>query len=105
MMTYFCLCETSEIFKLFFFFFFSGLDPTGPMIPVSLRLRAGMAKNVQVIHSNAGTFGDSSSSGTINFCINGGKIQPHCYNSSKSNSLLEKLVNFKKYNIIQLTLL
>jgi len=33
---------------------------------------------VQVIHSNAGNYGESGKLGKIDFCLNGGKIQPLC---------------------------
>ncbi|EEB13471.1 beta-glucosidase, putative [Pediculus humanus corporis] len=58
-----------------------GLDPAGPMITSMTRLKSEMANDVQVIYTNAGKFGDIFTDGKVNFCINGGKIQPKCRNS------------------------
>lgn len=59
-----------------------GLDPARPIIEYhasqSYRLTRDDADYVQIIHTNAGTLGQVSFTGTLDLCINGGKIQPFC---------------------------
>lgn len=33
---------------------------------------------VQVIHTNAGTLGQIGLTGSVDFCVNGGTLQPYC---------------------------
>ncbi|XP_055710718.1 phospholipase A1 VesT1.02-like [Phlebotomus papatasi] len=59
-----------------------GLDPARPLVEnhasQTFRLTRDDAKIVQVIHTNAGKLGQLSSSGTVDFCVNGGRQQPYC---------------------------
>ncbi|XP_059617747.1 uncharacterized protein LOC132262483 [Phlebotomus argentipes] len=59
-----------------------GLDPARPLVEThadnTFRLTRDDAKVVQVIHTNAGKLGQLSSSGTVDFCVNGGRQQPYC---------------------------
>lgn len=48
------------------------------------RLDSGDAKSVQVIHTNAGHYGEGGRVGHIDFCINGGRRQPYCGNSTST---------------------
>lgn len=57
------------------------LDPARPLIPAANRLNSGDANAVHVIHTNAGHYGEAGRSGHVDFCINGGKIQPYCENA------------------------
>lgn len=61
-----------------------GLDPARPLIPPGLnfRLDSGDAKSVQVMHTNAGYYGEGGRVGHVDFCVNGGKRQPYCSNTS-----------------------
>lgn len=63
-------------------FFSLGLDPARPLVenksPGSFRLTKNDADVVQIIQTNAGTLGQLSQSGTLNYCVNGGREQPYC---------------------------
>ncbi|XP_040172037.1 phospholipase A1-like isoform X1 [Anopheles arabiensis] len=63
------------------------LDPARPLIkPGGVnRLDQGDAKYVQVIHTNAGHYGEGGRVGHIDFCVNGGRRQPYCGNSTNIN--------------------
>ncbi|KAK9702891.1 Lipase [Popillia japonica] len=63
------------------------LDPARPLIPAASRLNSGDASAVQVIHTNAGHYGEAGRSGHVDFCINGGKIQPYCENAGFDEQL------------------
>jgi len=56
-----------------------GLDPAKPIIQhhgsKSFRLTEDDAYHVQLILTNAGQLGQSLLSGSINFCVNGGRDQ------------------------------
>lgn len=55
-----------------------------------------MADAVQVIHTNAGVYGESGKLGKVDFCLNGGKTQPFCENTtSKYYNNFFKLVSNK----------
>lgn len=60
----------------------TGLDPARPLIErhasESYRLTRDDANVVQIIHTNAGTLGQESLTGSIDLCINGGSLQPFC---------------------------
>lgn len=60
------------------------LDPARPLIrPGSKnRLDIGDAKSVQVMHTNAGFYGESGRIGHVDFCVNGGRRQPYCANTT-----------------------
>ena len=51
------------------------LDPARPLIRPGNqnRLDAGDARAVQVIHTNAGYYGEAGRIGHIDFCVNGGR--------------------------------
>lgn len=59
-----------------------GLDPARPLIEKhashSYRLTRDDASVVQIIHTNAGTLGQQSLTGSLDLCINGGSLQPFC---------------------------
>lgn len=60
----------------------SGLDPAGPFFSYTdpaVRLDPGDAKNVDVIHTDAGLLGTSQNVGHIDFFPNGGSRQPGCF--------------------------
>lgn len=42
------------------------------------RLTRDDADVVQIIHTNAGTLGQQSLTGSLDLCINGGSLQPFC---------------------------
>lgn len=42
------------------------------------RLDVGDAEFVEVIHTNAGYYGEIDRIGHVDFCVNGGKVQPFC---------------------------
>lgn len=60
----------------------TGLDPAKPLIEnhagKSFRLTKDDAHFVQIIHTNAGFLGQSLLTGHIDFCVNGGRLQPYC---------------------------
>ena len=64
-----------------------GLDPARPLIRDQkvFRLDSGDAFAVHVFHTNGGHYGSLQKSGTIDFCLNGGRIQPFCENSRDVN--------------------
>lgn len=59
---------------------FIGLDPARPLIKPGgpNRLDSGDAKSVQVIHTNAGHYGEGGRIGHVDICMNGGRKQPYC---------------------------
>lgn len=60
-----------------------GLDPARPLIEnkasAQFRLTRDDANVVQIIHTNSGGLGQVSRTGSVDFCINGGKMQPFCH--------------------------
>lgn len=60
------------------------LDPARPLIAPGIgnRLDSGDAKSVQVMHTNAGYYGEGGRVGHVDFCVNGGKRQPYCTTTS-----------------------
>lgn len=62
---------------------FLGLDPARPLVRngAPLRLDAGDANSVQILHTNAGHYGEGGRLGHMDVCINGGRSQPYCENS------------------------
>lgn len=62
----------------------SALDPARPLIAPGIgnRLDSGDAKSVQVMHTNAGYYGEGGRVGHVDFCVNGGKRQPYCSSTS-----------------------
>lgn len=60
-----------------------GLDPASPIVERHLshrfRLTRDDARVVQIIHTNAGVLGQEAATGSIDFCINGGRNQPFCH--------------------------
>lgn len=61
------------------------LDPARPLIRTVTTLKPGMAEAVHVIHTNAGLYGEMGKLGKVDFCLNGGKVQPHCENTTKAD--------------------
>lgn len=59
-----------------------GLDPARPLIEKhasqDYRLTRDDAEVVQIMHTNAGTLGQQSLTGSVDLCINGGSLQPFC---------------------------
>lgn len=59
-----------------------GLDPARPLIEKhashGYRLTRDDAHVVQILHTNAGTLGQESLTGSLDLCINGGSLQPFC---------------------------
>ncbi|KAJ8968067.1 hypothetical protein NQ314_002506 [Rhamnusium bicolor] len=70
------------------------LDPALPFFATfknDWKLDPSDAKFVDVIHTSAGTFGKLEATGHVDFYVNGGSLQPFCY---------EKQCKFIKYHII-----
>lgn len=75
----------------------TGLDPAGPIfveLNSSLRLDPTDAKFVDVVHTNGGSItkgalGLSVPSGHVDYYCNGGSIQPGCYFSSVTKSIMD----------------
>lgn len=59
------------------------MDPARPLVTNALRLTSGDASAVHVLHTNAGHYGEGGRGGHVDFCINGGKIQPFCENLAR----------------------
>ncbi|XP_050665146.1 phospholipase A1 [Leptidea sinapis] len=59
-----------------------GLDPARPLVSEfgssQFRLGRDDAHVVQVVHTNAGFLGESGLIGHVDFCVNGGRLQPGC---------------------------
>ncbi|XP_054260508.1 uncharacterized protein LOC128985151 [Macrosteles quadrilineatus] len=77
------VCGIAANYLLFRMHRIIGLDPARPLIrPQNKnRLDAGDAEVVQVIHTSS-TFGDTRRSGHIDICVNGGRAQPFCHNTT-----------------------
>ncbi|CAH1738486.1 unnamed protein product [Aphis gossypii] len=60
-----------------------GVDPAKPLIRnrASSRLDSGDADVVQIIHATS-RYGDLKRMGHVDFCLNGGHVQPFCSNAS-----------------------
>jgi hypothetical protein len=60
----------------------AGLDPARPLVDrygsAEFRLTRDDATMVQVIHTNAGFLGETPQVGHVDFCVNGGRLQPSC---------------------------
>ena len=75
----------------------TGLDPAGPIfieLAPNWRLDASDAQFVDVLHTNGGTItkgalGLSTPSGHVDYYCNGGSLQPGCYFSSVSKSMMD----------------
>lgn len=59
-----------------------GLDPARPLIERKksnrFRLSQDDASVIQVLHTNAGFLGQEDNTGHLNYCVNGGRVQPYC---------------------------
>lgn len=78
---------------------YTGLDPARPLIEQhasrDYRLTRDDARVVQIIHTNAGTLGQVSLTGSIDLCINGGRSQPFCRRGFRlSTNDKFRLINF-----------
>ncbi|XP_065221141.1 lipase member H-like isoform X1 [Planococcus citri] len=64
-----------------------GLDPARPLVDRygsdNFRLTKNDANFVQVIHTNAGLLGETPQIGHVDFCVNGGTMQPSCQRESQ----------------------
>ena len=75
----------------------TGLDPAGPIfvdLNTSMRLDPSDAKFVDVMHTNGGpitkgALGLSTPSGHVDYYCNGGSLQPGCYFSSVTRSIMD----------------
>lgn len=76
------LCGIMANYLLFRMHRIIGLDPARPLVRPGLvnRLDSGDADFVQVIHTNAGYYGEMGRVGHVDVCVNGGKVQPFCQN-------------------------
>ncbi|XP_069687339.1 phospholipase A1-like [Periplaneta americana] len=74
------MCGLVSLYLLFRMHRIIALDPARPLVRASNRLRSVDANVVQVIHTNAGQFGEGGRLGIVDFCINGGREQPSCEN-------------------------
>ncbi|XP_015114960.1 phospholipase A1 member A [Diachasma alloeum] len=78
------LCGMMANFLFFRMHKIIGLDPARPLVRPGLvnRLDSGDADFVEVIHTNAGYYGEIGRVGHVDFCVNGGRVQPFCQKSS-----------------------
>ncbi|KAK0160642.1 hypothetical protein PV328_008029 [Microctonus aethiopoides] len=78
------LCGIISNYLLFRMHRIIGLDPARPLVRPGLgnRLDSGDADFVQVIHTNAGYYGEIGRVGHVDVCVNGGKLQPFCMNKT-----------------------
>lgn len=75
----------------------TGLDPAGPIfveLNASMRLDPTDARFVDVLHTNGGSItkgalGLSSPAGHVDYYCNGGSLQPGCYFSSVTKSIMD----------------
>ncbi|XP_034945415.1 phospholipase A1 member A-like [Chelonus insularis] len=76
------LCGIIANYLLFRMHKIIGLDPARPLVRPALgnRLDSGDANFVEVIHTNAGYYGEIGQIGHVDICVNGGKVQPFCEN-------------------------
>lgn len=74
------ICGQISKFVVFRMHRIIGLDPARPLISNNIKLSSGSAGAVHVLHTNAGHYGEGGRSGHVDFCINGGKVQPFCEN-------------------------
>ncbi|XP_076760916.1 phospholipase A1 [Xylocopa sonorina] len=74
------ICGIMANFLLFRMHRIIGLDPARPLMRPGYvnRLDSGDADFVEVIHTNAGYYGEGGRMGHVDFCVNGGKVQPFC---------------------------
>lgn len=84
------ICGLISKYVLFRIHRIIALDPARPLILPSSRLDDGHAAAVHVLHTNAGHYGEGGKSGHVDFCINGGKIQPFCEHSGRKHILILK---------------
>ncbi|KAF2883416.1 hypothetical protein ILUMI_22750 [Ignelater luminosus] len=75
------ICGLISKYVLFRLHRIIGLDPARPLVPVGARLSSGDAAAVHALHTNAGNYGEMGKSGHVDFCINGGRVQPYCKNT------------------------
>lgn len=75
---------STRLIEIMFLPAFLGLDPARPLVRGPNKLRNVDANVVQVIHTNAGVFGEGGSLGVIDFCVNGGREQPSCENKPRT---------------------
>lgn len=70
------------LLKTYLHIHITGLDPARPLIERKkshqFRLSRDDAKVIQVLHTNAGYLGQEDNTGSLNYCVNGGRVQPYC---------------------------
>lgn len=74
----------------------TGLDPSLPLYMMSekrKKLDKSDATFVDVIHTSAGSFGKIEAVGHVDFYVNGGALQPACYNASRTKFKVITWVN------------
>ncbi|CAG9760469.1 unnamed protein product [Ceutorhynchus assimilis] len=76
------ICGLISQYVLFRLHRIVALDPARPMILNQVKLTSGDAAAVHVLHTNAGHYGEGGRNGHVDFCINGGRIQPYCENKN-----------------------
>ncbi|XP_048518740.1 phospholipase A1 member A-like [Dendroctonus ponderosae] len=74
------ICGLISKYVLFRMHRIVALDPARPLITNQVKLNSGDAAAVHVLHTNAGHYGEGGRGGHVDFCINGGRIQPYCEN-------------------------
>lgn len=86
--------------NVFYSLIILGLDPARPLIErhasESYRLTRDDANVVQIIHTNAGTLGQQSLTGSLDLCINGGSLQPFCRRGLRLSMCLRDKTVFRK---------
>lgn len=69
------------------------MDPARPLVQnhgtQAFRLTRDDAAHVQTILTNAGFLGQSALTGSINYCVNGGRDQPYCTGNRISTSMTQ----------------
>jgi pancreatic lipase-related protein 2 len=75
----------------------TGLDPALPFFATlneEWKLDTSDAKFVDVVHTSAGTFGKIEALGHVDFYMNGGSLQPACYEAPCMNLLVRDSLRF-----------
>lgn len=86
----------------------AGLDPARPLVDrygsAEFRLTRDDATTVQVIHTNAGFLGEAPQVGHVDFCVNGGRLQPSCAKEPRNirNNNYCSSPNWRNYPLAQL---
>lgn len=81
------ICGLISQFVVFRIHRIIGLDPAKPLVLPGSQLTSGDASAVHIVHTNAGHYGEGGKVGHVDFCVNGGRIQPYCENSGSIFSI------------------